>query len=51
MSAVKNLALGVGGSLLAVTMQDMSHAAAIVAGLSTGVWMLTQTFMALRRRK
>lgn len=52
-STAKNLCLGVVGTAAAwkFTVEDGAHIAAMFAGACTGVWMLTQTFLALRNRK
>lgn len=48
---VANLAAGIGGTLAAVSAQEFSHIAAGFAGVATGLWMLTQTVIALRKNE
>lgn len=47
---VLNLGAGVAGTLAAISGQEFSHWAAGFAGVATGLWMLTQSALAIRRR-
>ena len=40
--------VGIIGTLGAVTLPPLSESAAIFAGLATGVWMITQTVIAIK---
>jgi hypothetical protein len=49
-ATLRDAVIGGGGTFVAVTMQGWQGAAAIFAGVSTGLWMLTQTALAIHAR-
>lgn len=49
-ATLRDAVIGVGGTGLAVTVQGWQSAAAIFAGTTTGLWMLTQIALAVHAR-
>ena len=47
---VRDAIVGLSGTTLAVSLQGWQSLAAIFAATSTGIWMLTQAFIAIKTR-
>lgn len=47
---VRDAVIGGGGTFFAVTLQGWQSAAAIFAGTTTGLWMITQIALAIHAR-
>lgn len=51
MSDAFKTVLGIGGTAVSWTLIDLSHVAAIAAGLTTAAWMVVQIYHKIKDRK